>query len=177
AAYLAAGLAVIFSLVAEYGFGLATMAYLRAAIATAVIVSTVRPWKFPAVNTTLARCVWTAQWLVIFALLLSAAAPRYRVDLLHILFIGGFTLLILAVGTRVTLSHGGHNLGQERRSWPLRIAVTAGLIAMLARVGAPFAGFTYFEHLALAGLLWVCGGAFWGLCLFLLICYRASFHA
>jgi uncharacterized protein involved in response to NO len=129
------------------------------------------------VNTTLARCVWTAQWLVILALWLSAAAPRYRVDLLHILFIGGFTLLIFAVGTRVTLSHGGHNLGQERRSWPLRIAVTAGLIAMLARVGAPFAGFTYFQHLALAGLLWIGGVAFWGFHLFRLIRSSSSSHA
>jgi uncharacterized protein involved in response to NO len=71
-------------------------------------------------------------------------------------------LLILAVGTRVSLSHGGHDLGQERRSWPLRIGLTMGLTAMLARIGAPFSPASYFEHLALAGLLWMGGMTCWG---------------
>jgi uncharacterized protein involved in response to NO len=170
--YVLAGLAVILSLIGEYGFGRPALAFLRAAAATAVILSTVRPWRFPSVHTTLARCVWAAQWFVILAVWLVAISPRYSADLLHILFIGGFTLLIFAVGTRVTLSHGGHGLSQERRSWPLRIAVATGLIAMLARVGAPFAGFTYFEHLALAALLWIGGVAVWGYHLLRLI--RAS---
>jgi uncharacterized protein involved in response to NO len=160
--YLLAGLVVLFSIIGQYGFGLPWMAFLRAAAATAVILSTVKPWHLPSSPTTLARCVWAAHWLVILAVWLVAISPRYSVDLLHILFIGGFTLLIFAVGTRVTLSHGGHGLQREQRSWPLRIGVTTGLIAMLARVGAPLAGFTYFEHLALAALLWIGGVSFWG---------------
>src|SRR5207244_4861281 len=32
-------------------------------------------------------------------------------------------VVILAVGTRVTLSHGGHGLAKERASWPLRIGI------------------------------------------------------
>ena len=82
-------------------------------------------------------------------------------------------VVILAVGTRVTLSHGGHGLAKERASWPLRIGIATGLIAMLARVGAPFSGFTYFEHLALAALLWIGGILFWGFHLFRLI-YREA---
>jgi uncharacterized protein involved in response to NO len=167
--YLAAGSAVLLSLIGEYGFGIPFLAFLRAAVASAVIFSTVRPWQLPSTRTTLAWCVWTAYWLVISAVWLVAVDPRYRVDFLHILFIGGFTLLIFAVGTRVTLSHGGHGLAKEQRSWPLRIAVTAGLIAMLARIGAPFAAFAYFEHLALAALLWIGGVSFWGFHLFRLI--------
>jgi uncharacterized protein involved in response to NO len=85
------------------------------------------------------------------------------------MFIGGFTLLILAVATRVTLSHGGHELARERRSWPLRIGLAAGLLALLARVGAPFSPDLYFEHLAWAGLLWIAGNLFWGFYLFRLI--------
>jgi len=167
--YKACGLAVLLSLIAEYGFGLSAMAFLRAIAVTAVILSTVQPWKLPVLRSTLAWCVWTAHWLVILSAWLVAIFPRYRVDFLHILFIGGFTLLILAVGTRVTLSHGGHGLAKERGSWPLRIGIATGLIAMLARVGAPFSGFTYFEHLALAALLWIGGILFWGFHLFQLI--------
>jgi uncharacterized protein involved in response to NO len=164
--YKIAGLAVILSLIAEYAFGFGTMALLRAAVVTAVIVLTNRPWKLPAMRTTLAWCVWMANWFVILALWLSALVPKYRIDFLHILFIGGFTLLILAVGTRVALSHGGYNLALERRSWPLRIGLTCGLIAILARVGAPFAPFSYFAHLAYAALLWIGGVLLWGTYLF-----------
>ena len=168
-AYKVAGLTVLLSLIAEYGFAFPGMAFLRAAAAAAVILSTVRPWQRPAMHTTLAWCVWTAHWLVILSLWLAAIFPRYRIDLLHILFIGGFTLLILAVGTRVTLSHGGHSLALEGASWPLRIGITTGLIAMLARVGAAFSSLTYFEHLAWASLLWMAGILFWGFHLFRLI--------
>ena len=52
--YKAAGITVLLSIVAEYGFGLSTMAFLRAAAVTAVILTTVRPWRLPAVRTTLA---------------------------------------------------------------------------------------------------------------------------
>jgi uncharacterized protein involved in response to NO len=160
--YKVAGLAILLSLIAEYGFAVAGMSFVRAAAASAAILTTVQPWRFPATRTTLAWCVWTAEWLVILSLWLVAIAPRYRIDFLHVMFIGGFTLMILAVGTRVTLSHGGHNLVQERNSWPLRLGLITGLIAMLARVGAPFSSLTYFEHLAWAALLWIAGILFWG---------------
>jgi len=145
------------------------MAFVRAAVVTFVILSTIRPWKLPSVRTTLAWCVWAAHWFAILAVWLVAIAPRYLIDLLHVLFIGGFSLLILAIATRVTLSHGGHDLAQERGSWPLRIGLSTGLIAMLARVGAPFAAFTYFAHLAWAGILWISGMLFWGFYLVRLI--------
>ena len=160
--YKIAGLTIVGSLVAEYGFGLSAMAFVRAAAASIVILSTLHPWQLPVVRTTLAWCVWCAHWFVILAVWIVAIVPRYRIDFLHILFIGGFTLLILAVGTRVTLSHGGHALAQERRSWPLRIAISTGLVALLARLGAPFSGLTYFAHLAWAAILWIGGILFWG---------------
>jgi len=160
--WTAAGLAILASLVADYGYGVTWAALVRAAVVTAVILFTVRVWQKPAVRTTLSWCVWTANWLVVAAVWLVALAPKYRVDFLHVLFIGGFSLMILAVATRVTLSHGGHDLHQEQRSWPLRLGLTFGLVAMIARIGAPFAAATYFEHLAFAGVLWIAGILLWG---------------
>ena len=69
---------------------------------------------------------------------------------------------ILAIGTRVTLSHGGHDLAAERRSWPLRIGLGLVLLATLARIGAPFASRTYFDHLMWAALAWMVGMICWG---------------
>lgn len=160
--WAAAGSAILISLIAEYGFGQEWMAFVRAAVATAVVFSTLHIWRRPAIRSTLSWCVWTAQWLTVVSVWLVAAAPKYRVDFLHVLFIGGFSLLIFAVGTRVALSHGGHDLGAERRSWPLRVGLAMGLIALLARVGAPFAQTTYFEHLAFAALFWMGGTICWG---------------
>ncbi|HEY2945683.1 MAG TPA: NnrS family protein [Vicinamibacteria bacterium] len=169
ALHAAAGLALVVLLVLEYGSGLAPLAYARAAVVTAVLLATVTPWRRPAVPSTLAWCVWTAVWLVIAGSWLAAAAPAYRTDLLHVVFMGGFTLLILAVGTRVTLSHGGHSLEAERRSWPLRIGIVTGLVAMLARVGAALQPQSFFEHLALASALWIAGMVLWGVYLLRLI--------
>jgi uncharacterized protein involved in response to NO len=128
-----------------------------------LILAAIKPWQPPAVRTTLAWCVWSAHWLVVIGLWLSALAPAYRMDLLHVVFMGGFTLLILAVGTRVVLSHGGHGLSREARSWPLRIGIATGLLALLARLAAAFAPESFFDHLGLASLAWIAGMASWGL--------------
>jgi hypothetical protein len=160
--YLIAGLAIVASILLQYVAGIEWMAYVRALVATAVIAATLEPWRLPAVRTTLSWCVWTANLLTILGLWLVAFAPKYAVDFLHILFIGGFSLLILAVGMRVTLSHGGHGLATEKRNWPLRIGLITGSVAMLARVGAPFSPNTYSEHLAMAAVLWLIGLSIWG---------------
>ena len=160
--YLAAGLGIALSVVLEYRAGLSAMAPLRAAVASALILATIKPWQAPAVRTTLAWCVWSAHWLVIAGLWSSALAPALRVDLLHVVFMGGFTLLILAVGMRVALSHGGHALAAERRSWPLRIGIATGLFALVARIGAAFAPDSFFAHLGIAALAWIVGVLVWG---------------
>ena len=167
--YKIAGLSVLLSLIAEYGFGMFFMAFARAAVATVVIMSTIQPWRPPSVRTTLAWCVWAAHWLVILAVWLVAIAPRFRVDFLHVLFIGGFSLLILAVGTRVTLSHGGTvwrrngPRGRCESAWALDLSPCWLESARL------FPAITYFEHLAWAGLLWIAGMLFWGFYLVRLI--------
>jgi uncharacterized protein involved in response to NO len=158
----AAALAIFVSVPAEYGLDLEWMALVRAVVVTAIVIPTLQLWRTPAVKTTVSWTVWIAFWVIVIGVWHVAFAPRYRVDFLHMLFVGGFSLLILAVATRVTLSHGAKDLALERRSWPLRIGLTLGLIAMLARIGAPFATASYFEHLAFAALLWMAGVLCWG---------------
>jgi len=160
--YLIGGLLLVFSIVAGYVLGISWMSFVRAIVATIILGLTVEPWRFPAVRSTLSWCVWTANVLTMLGLWLAAILPQYRVDFLHVVFIGGFSLLILAVGMRVVLSHGGHGLTSELKNWPLRVGLITGSIAMLARVGAPFSPKTYSEHLAMAAVLWIIGLGFWG---------------
>jgi hypothetical protein len=164
--YAIAGLLVFLSVVVEYGRGVPAMAWLRAGIGTAIIVVNIQPWRRPATRTSLSWCLWIAHWFLVAALWTVAIVPKYRIDFLHIMFMGAFTLLVLAVGTRVVLSHGGHGSGEENRSWPLRIGTTTVIIAMFARIGAPFAPFSFFSHLAWAGVLWIAGMGIWGFYLF-----------
>ena len=157
-----AGLVVLLSLVAEYVFDLGWTAYLRAAAISPFLIATLQLWKRPVNRTTLSWTIWIACWLIAIGVWAVAAFPKYRPDLLHVIFVGGFSLLILAIGTRVTLSHGGHDLSAEKRSWPLRIGLALTLVAALARVGAPFAANTYFSHLMWASLCWIGGMVCWG---------------
>jgi uncharacterized protein involved in response to NO len=157
-----AGLVILVSLVTEYGFDVRWTAYPRALAVSVVVIRSLQLWKRPVVRTTLSWTIWIGHWIIAIGVWIVAAAPRYRADFLHILFIGGFSLLILAIATRVTLSHGKHDLAQEQRLWPLRIGVTLTLVAMLARLGAPFAAAAYFSHLAWASLLWIAAILIWG---------------
>ena len=157
-----AGLVILVSLVTEYVFDIRWTAYLRALAVSIVVIRSLQLWKRPEMRTTVSWSIWMAHWIIAIGVWVVAAAPRYRADFLHILFIGGFSLLILAVATRVTLSHGKHDLAQEQRLWPLRIGVMCALIAMLARLGAPFAQASYFSHLAWASLLWIAAILIWG---------------
>jgi uncharacterized protein involved in response to NO len=160
--YAVAGAVVLGSVVLEYAYGIRGLAAVRAAAATIVVLVNVTPWRRPAARTTLAWCVWSAHWLLILGLWLVALAPAYRVDLLHVIFMGAFTLLILAVGLRVVLSHGEHGLAHEHRSWALRIGLVTGVFALAARIGAAFTQDLFFQHLTIAGLAWIAGILFWG---------------
>ena len=129
---------------------------------TFVIAVTLEPWKLPLAKTTLAWCVWVANLLTLVGLWLAAFIPAYRIDMLHVMFIGGFTLLILAVGMRVTLSHGGHGLEPERKNWPLRMALVLGGASIVSRIAAPFNPSAFSSHLAYASILLMLALIIWG---------------
>ena len=164
--YALAGLSILASVILEYAWNYAFLAWVRAAITTALVLLNIRPYRSPLTRTTLAWCVWAAHWLLMTASWVVPAIPRYRIDFLHVMFMGAFTLLVLAVGTRVVLSHGGHSLMEEKRSWPLRVGLTTGLVALSARLAAAFLPSSYYSHLAWAAVLWMVGILIWGSFLF-----------
>jgi len=160
--YAAAGIALVAAVIVEYKSNLAFVVWIRAVLVTIIVSVNLKPWLLPATRSTLSWAVWIAHWFVIAGVWAIAIVPRFRADFLHVLFIGGFTVLMLAVGTRVVLSHGGHSLNEERRSWPLRIGITTVIVAMFARIAAPFVPNSYFSHLAWGAILWITGVMVWG---------------
>jgi hypothetical protein len=164
--YALAGLLIVASIILQYAWKYEVLAWMRAAVTTTLVFLNLRPYRSPVTRTTLAWCVWAAHWMLVAATWIVAALPKYRIDFLHVMFMGAFTLLVLAVGTRVVLSHGGHSLVAEKRSWPLRIGLITGFVALSARLSAPFLLSSYFSHLAWAAVLWAAGIVIWGVFIF-----------
>jgi uncharacterized protein involved in response to NO len=106
------------------------------------------------------KLVWLAAWLAPAGLVASGLFPDYRVPALHVLFIGGFSLMAFGVATHVSLSH--LDLTEEATGRPRPVVVLAiGIaLALLARVAADMSH-SYFEHLASAAVCWIAGSAVW----------------
>lgn len=74
--------------------------------------------------------MWGAGWLVVLGLWLAALFPAHAVTFHHLVFIGGYGLLTLAIGTRVVVGHGRHPVTDEGRV--LSALVVAGVVVALA---------------------------------------------
>jgi uncharacterized protein involved in response to NO len=158
-AYLAAGLLIVLSLIAE-ARGAERLGPLVRAVVLALGVGLGGGWRplaKPGLHRRLARL---AVWLMPVGLLLSAVFPDYRVPALHVLFIGGFGLLAFAVATHVILGHldlTAESLGRPAAVTALALGI---LVAMATRVAADVSE-SYFAHLGWAAFAWIVGTAIW----------------
>jgi len=161
AAYLVAGLGVVATLVAE-AFGSDHAApVVRGLVVAATLVRGAGlrgPLAVPGTNRRVARL---AAWLVPVGPIAAGLLPDYRVPALHLTFIGGFSLLALSVATHVTASHcEGLPTIRDGRATIVRVVAVGVLLAVAGRVTAD-ATATYFEHLAVAAILWIAATALW----------------
>lgn len=159
-AYIAAGLLLVGSLVAEARGADSAGPLLRAVVVAIALGLTARPWRPPGKPGLHRRLALAASWCLPAGLAASAIWPDYRVPALHVAFIGGFGLLTFAVATHVALSH--LDLVEAATGHPPAIvAVAVGLVlAMAARVAADGSE-SYFVHLGWAAGAWILGSAIW----------------
>ena len=137
--YTALAAVLALSFVAE-GAGLARLGELLRALVATVFVTLV--WKLarlPGRRALGAWTMWTSGWLVLVGLLLAAALPLQAVGFHHLVFIGGYGLLTLAIGTRVVLGHGRFPLSTEGvvLSPLVVIAIALALALRVAADGLP----------------------------------------
>jgi uncharacterized protein involved in response to NO len=104
---------------------------LRAAAAM-LALAPARPWRLPALPGVHRLIAWTAQWMLPIGYAFVAAVPEHRRIGLHIVFIGCFAALVLAVSLHVTLSHSGRAEALSRS--PRTLVALAALLA--AALGA-----------------------------------------
>jgi len=158
-AFALAGAAILASFALEVG-GLPRGAALLRAAVVAVALSACGAWRPPVKPGLHRRLAWVSVWLMPLGLAASALWPDYRVPALHVLFIGGFGVLVFAVATHVVLGHtDAPELGMRL---PPAIVATAValLLALLARLAADWSE-SYFEHLGWASASWIAGTLVW----------------
>lgn len=159
-AYAALGLAIFASLAAEQLGWLRAAPLLRAAVVAAGLGLGGGAWRRPGKPGIHRRLVWLSVWLIPAGLVGAGLWPDFRVPALHVLFIGGFSLLAFGVATHVSLTHLGLSdlaLGRPPAIIALGLLV---ITAMLGRVAADWSN-TYFDHLGWAAAMWLGGSAIW----------------
>lgn len=92
---------------------------------------------------------------------LMAVWPGRVFSFLHVVFLTGFGLLTLIVGSRVILGHSGQTRHFERTMWSVRIFTALIFLAMLLRVSADWLPTIRMSHYAYAALAWIAGVSLW----------------
>ena len=159
-AYAAAGIAIFASLLLEHlGFE-RSGPLLRAMVVAIGLGFGGGALRLPGKPGEHRKLVWLAVWLMPVGLIASAIWPDYRVPAMHILYIGGFSLLVFGVGSHVAMSH--LNMEQLALGRPRAVIIlgAAFVIALCARLAAD-ASQTYFIHLGWAAAVWIVGSAVW----------------
>jgi uncharacterized protein involved in response to NO len=98
---------------------------------------------------------------VVVGLAAEALRPQYRVGALHILFISGFSFIVLTVAIRVIFGHSGNAHLFEKR---LPFFIVAGVLiflAMVSRYVADAAPAARTVHLVTGALFWIAGVVIW----------------
>ncbi len=160
-AYAAAGLAIVASEIAEALGAFRAGPIVRGVVVAAALAWGGGAWRMPKKAGLHRRWIWLAVWLTPLGVVLSGLLPGLRVASLHVLFIGGYSLLCLGVATHVAYAHLP---GLESLMLTSHRAVkwTGGLVivALLGRTAADVSH-TYYQHLSSAAAAWIVGSAVW----------------
>ena len=160
---VAAALLLVLSFVVEVWISVLLGRGLRAAVVSLISISKWKMGTYPKERSRLAFWLWISCWMLNLGLWGYALIPSYAIHLLHLTFIGGFGLMTLMIATRVTLAHGGHDMGLEDRSKALTWTGILIVLAAFTRAAAPLIPAAYFSHLAYAASAWILGLLVWGL--------------
>ena len=148
-------------------FWLEGLSQMRAAYAIRAIVVTVELFlskslpRPPLVSTFFAWLLWISMWMVFAGSWAVVFLMNQRVALLHIVFIGGYALMTFAVGTMVTLSHGGEAARLQKPLWILWVVAIGIFFALTFRIASSFSAPHHFQLLGVAASCWLVVGFSW----------------
>lgn len=127
---------------------------LRAATCAAYLLAEVK-WRQPGpARGTIARALPAALVLGLLGLIIAAFFPVQHASAEHLLYIGGFGLLIVIVSCRVLFGHGGDLAGFSQRTWIARILVFLPIAAAVTRAVTGFVPAVTVSHHIYAASMW-----------------------
>jgi len=118
-------------------------------------------WKRPTQPGLNRWVVFAAAWCLPLGYTLLMLWPEQRSAGRHVIFLGGFGLLAMAIGQHVIAAHAGR--GDWLTGWPRATGGLAGLTALAlgARVAMQLDPARYLEWMTVAALAFVAAGACW----------------
>jgi uncharacterized protein involved in response to NO len=123
-------------------------------------------WKIPATRSLLTWNIWLSCWCLALGYLFPLLWPEFGVHVMHVLFIGGFSLLMLLISTRVSLAHSPGGTAPEKTSRSILVFSALILMAMLTRVTAILWPKIYLDHLGFAAMTWIAALVVWAFLVF-----------
>jgi len=161
--YVTLALALALSFVAE-GFGLARPGeWLRALVATVFVALVWKLTRLPGRRALGAWAMWASGWLVVLGLWLAAVFPLEAVAFHHLVFIGCYGLLTLAIGTRVVVGHGRYPVTDEGKVLSA-LVVSAVALALALRLASDWLPSRAQPHaLAASATLWIVAWLAWSI--------------
>lgn len=156
-----AGLAILGTYLAQASGWAASAPVARAIIVTTYLMSQCMPFRRGGNTGSLSFMLQIAISCLLLGILISGVSPAFQVAVKHVLFIGGYGLLILAVASRVTWGHSGNIDLAEGKRRSLRIILCIVLLGMTTRVVADFVPAIRVSHHIYAALSWVIAVAIW----------------
>jgi len=132
---------------------------LRALGATAYLLKEVR-WKTTQRGSLTTGLLWSLSlgWL---GLALAGFFYAQHVSVEHLLYIGGFGMLMLIVGSRVLFGHSGDLDGFFGKSKWVRFLIFLGVLAAITRATPAWVSSTTVSHHIYAALTWALLALFW----------------
>jgi hypothetical protein len=103
----------------------------------------------------LGDCMRAGLATIVIGLAVEALWPQYRIGALHILFISGFSFIVLTVSIRVIFGHSGNAHLFEKRLPFFIIAGVLIFLAMISRYVADIVPAARTVHLVTAALFWI----------------------
>jgi len=110
---------------------------------------------------TIATGVRWALLLGVAGLLSAGFFPGRGAGVEHLLYIGGFGLLMLMVASRVLFGHSGELANFNRIAWFPRLLISLGILAMATRVTTGFLPALTVSHHIYASLTWALLATLW----------------
>jgi uncharacterized protein involved in response to NO len=157
----ACGVLLMVSFVLEAAGWLRPAYILRVATAVFCLLREVPMYRASSVNTTLPKALAIAAISIMVGLVLLAVWPARVLTYVHVLFISGYGLLILAITARVVLGHSGNHALIFANSNAMRWIIGLVLLAMATRVSADLLPRMQLSHYAYAALTWVVVSLIW----------------